>query len=234
MELQFTVNQINERMWALDQAGRVRSYLLAGEEKALLVDTCFGGAIASLCASLTDKPITLVNTHADPDHVGGNRHFAPPFMHPAELDHYRQVCPDAPTPRPLEEGKVLDFAPFRLEAVHLPGHTPGSIALLERERRFVLSGDVVSTLPIFLFGPWRNVADYQASLRKLEGLSGAYDTIYPSHGDLPLTVERLEATISGIRQVLEGEGEVSPARPDLPPHIKTYSAQGCHFLLEEF
>ena len=72
MELQFTVNQINERMWALDQAGRVRSYLLAGEEKALLVDTCFGGAIASLCASLTDKPITLVNTHADPDHVGGN------------------------------------------------------------------------------------------------------------------------------------------------------------------
>ena len=68
----YKVIPIDESTWALDE-GMVRSYLLAGTERAMLIDTGNGaGDLASAVRALTDKPVMLVNTHADPDHIGCN------------------------------------------------------------------------------------------------------------------------------------------------------------------
>ena len=72
--MDFTVNKISENFYALEQKG-VRAFLLVGRDNAVLVDTCFGGDILSVCQSLTHNPITLITTHSDPDHMGCHRQF---------------------------------------------------------------------------------------------------------------------------------------------------------------
>ena len=54
----------------------VKSYLVVGPERALLLDTGMGvGDIRALVESLTDRPITVVNSHSHWDHVGANHRF---------------------------------------------------------------------------------------------------------------------------------------------------------------
>ena len=60
----------------------------------------------------------------------------------------------------MQEGDHLDFDPFHFEVVLIPGHTPGSIALWEKEQRFLISGDSVSNATTFLFGEGRGLPAY--------------------------------------------------------------------------
>lgn len=54
----------------------VISYLIPGEESALLWDTGLGiGDIRTCAEALTDLPITVLNSHKHPDHIGENAQF---------------------------------------------------------------------------------------------------------------------------------------------------------------
>ena len=58
------------------QFQEVISYLVEGDERALLVDTGMGIApLRPVVERITDLPVTVVNTHTHPDHVGGNHEF---------------------------------------------------------------------------------------------------------------------------------------------------------------
>ena len=64
-------------------------YLVIGEKYALLIDTMFGiGNLKSYCATLTDKPVKVVNTHAHGDHFGGNYHFDSCYMHYRDIPFF--------------------------------------------------------------------------------------------------------------------------------------------------
>ena len=50
---------------------RFKQYLVVGEEKALLIDTGFGiYSLKEKVRGITELPVTVVNTHAHPDHMG--------------------------------------------------------------------------------------------------------------------------------------------------------------------
>lgn len=69
------VSQIDERTWEFDEEG-VRFFLLAGEEKALLIDSGMKTQNAKeLAGEKTSLPLFLLNTHADMDHIGSNGEF---------------------------------------------------------------------------------------------------------------------------------------------------------------
>jgi hypothetical protein len=54
----------------------VISYLITGADRALLFDTGNGmGDIKAIVEQLTDKPITVLNSHTHFDHIGGNYQF---------------------------------------------------------------------------------------------------------------------------------------------------------------
>ena len=80
--------KIDNSSYRIEDNG-VRSLLFIGTERALLVDTGFGnaGSLRNVVEALTDKPVMLVNTHADDDHTGCNHEFDCAYMHPAEMPY---------------------------------------------------------------------------------------------------------------------------------------------------
>jgi glyoxylase-like metal-dependent hydrolase (beta-lactamase superfamily II) len=96
------------------------------------------------------------------------------------------------------DGETLDL-PGRPRAVHAPGHSPGSAALLLEGRRVLLTGDVLATRNPLTgrLGPQIMPSglnsDTPQALRSLANLDGiAADVLLPGHGE-PWSGEMAEA-----------------------------------------
>ena len=178
--------RIDDRTWSIED-GFVRCFLIAGNEKALLVDSGVSGDGARAAAeSLTKLPIELINTHADRDHIAGNSRFPYALMNPAEAANYYNIGKGTGVIRPVEDGETIDLGGRELKIILIPGHTPGSIALMDEESGMLFPGDTVQDGNIYMFGPMREMHAYILSLMKLEALGNSVRLIYPSHGNMPL------------------------------------------------
>ncbi len=196
--------RMNENTWRIEDGG-VRFFLLTGTEKALLIDSGMQAQNArDVAESLTDLPVSLLNTHADMDHIGSNGQFASFYMHPAEEANYRRSGKPG-TILPVNDGDELDLGGRKLRIIHLPGHTPGSIAVLDIQHRVLISGDPVQEHGrIFMFGAHRNIHDYIRSLEKLNAMND-FDVLWPSHADLPIKPEVIGKLLDGAKKVARGE-----------------------------
>jgi len=211
----YEVIKIGENSWRIEENG-VRSLLFAGTCKALLLDTGFGtGNIKEAVEKLTDLPVMLVNTHADRDHLGCNKLFEKAYMHPAEFDRYHQAMGREFIAEPLWEGDIIDLGGRCFEIILIPGHTPGSIALLDAENKILISGDSVQAGTIYMFGAGRNIDAYIHSMKKLSDMRNRFDTVYPSHGRFPVDAGIIDGLITGAEQIRDGKitGEKVDDRP---------------------
>ena len=204
--------RINDTTWQINDGG-VRFFLLAGTERALLIDSGMTVHNAKeIAEGLTDVPVSLLNTHADPDHIGSNDEFDEFYMNPAEAVNYYKPQGRGGKLVPVWDGDRLDLGGRELEIIHLPGHTPGSVAVLDIKDRALYSGDPIQKDGgIFMFGPQRELHAYVLSLEKLMAMRDRFDKIYPSHAECPITPDVIPALRDGALRVLSGEisGEVS-------------------------
>lgn len=104
-------------------------------------------------------PVKLVNTHCHFDHLFGVTYCRTKYRIPFAANAGDQFLvegivasadrfgiPAEPVDAPDEligEGDVVTFGNSRLELIHVPGHSPGSLVLYCREQNFLLSGDVL-------------------------------------------------------------------------------------------
>jgi glyoxylase-like metal-dependent hydrolase (beta-lactamase superfamily II) len=89
--------------------------------------------------------------------------------HPGyDIDTYA-VTPCPPT-RVLDEGDVVDIGDRAFEVLHLPGHSPDSIGLLDAERGVLFSGDAVYDGPLLDGGADGDVEKYVATMERLRAL----------------------------------------------------------------
>jgi glyoxylase-like metal-dependent hydrolase (beta-lactamase superfamily II) len=137
----------------------------------------------------------IVSTHGHWDHVGDNAAVAEHTgaeiaVHP--LDAHRLITPK-PLLAPFEivpsvpavelaEGGVVRFGEIRLRVLHTPGHTEGSVCLLDDDNGLLFSGDTLFP------GGWGRVdfpgGDPEAMVASLARLSGLEDRlqVFPGHG----------------------------------------------------
>lgn len=227
-----TLNLISPGVYALEQ-GMVRSFLILGDEKALLLDT---GAeeldIMSLIRTVTDKPVFLVHTHGDGDHTQMDSAFPALYAHPDEFSVILRFRPELKAELiPTREGDVFELGGRTLKVIDAPGHTPGSICLLDEENKILFSGDTVSYGPVFLFGDHRNAEEYRKTLVKLQSLQG-YDIVYPCHNTCPVSpdiIPDLMACVDGaMAGTLEPQETDMPMPPGMEAHV--YSVGKCGIL----
>lgn len=203
------VVQINENTWRVED-GMVRFFVLEGTEKALMIDSGMNVPDAmEVAKKITNKPLEMMNTHVDRDHISGNGAFAWCYLNPAEEENYRAAGQTGEI-RPVREGDVIDLGDRPLEIIDLPGHTPGSIAILDVKGRFLISGDSVQAGTIFMFGKHRNMADYVKSMKRLQTYQDRFDVIYPSHGTFPVEPSLIGKLIEGAEEIAAGKAQGKP------------------------
>ncbi|TAJ08616.1 MAG: MBL fold metallo-hydrolase, partial [Planctomycetota bacterium] len=132
----------------------------------------------------------VIATHHHRDHVGSiaavARHCdAPVLGHAQTLER----LPEKPTrSRTLADGDRIELgtAPdgssdWHLVALHTPGHDAGHLALRDSRYRWIVAGDLVSTLStIVIEPPEGHLATYIASLKRV--LDEGCGAILPAHG----------------------------------------------------
>ena len=231
----YTAVKIDDTSWRIEDK-TVRVFLFIGTEKALLVDSGYGsGDLRETVEALTKLPVMLVNTHADYDHIGANAQFDRAYMHPSEFARYRQelsrfyqsIDSDLAV-SPLWEGEVIDIGGRCFEIILTPGHSPGSIALLDRKNGILLGGDGILDDKIAMCDPWRDIEAYILSLEKLIGMRHCYSLIFPPHGTFPLKPDILDELVNGIKRVKNGE--IEGVDTDFIANAKMYDAGVAKFL----
>lgn len=90
----YKAEPIAENSWMIrndfTQRAEALCYLVEGRDCALLIDSIFGmGDLKAFCGTLTEKPVLLVNTHAHPDHFGGNFFFDSCWMHHLDIGFFQ-------------------------------------------------------------------------------------------------------------------------------------------------
>ena len=206
-----TVTKLNDRDYMiLDED--IQMYLLLGSERAMLVDTGFGMSdLPELVKELTDLPLIVVNTHGHYDHAAGTPQFGKAYTHEAEHALIKASVKGEYELYPVKEGDKFDIGGRVFEAVEIPGHRPGAIALLERSERLIVTGDNVVTTPVVMYMDDADVRVLLESEKKLASMRDAFDTIYPGHGGAPISPAQIDCMIDCIEKYLEGGIKGEPA-----------------------
>lgn len=225
--------QIDATTWRIEEEG-VRFFLLVGTKDALLIDCGMNTTNAKVIAErLTNLPVKLLLTHADMDHVGSTDQFTTFYMNPAEASNFYKTQNKKGIFVPVYGGDILDLGDRKLEIIDLPGHTPGSIAILDHSQGVLYGGDSIQDGVIFMFGIQREIHAYISSLKKLSNYKGLYDIVYTSHSTFPVSPSIIPRLIEGAVQVSKKQLEGKPV--ELFGHVKgtLYDFGAAKLLMDE-
>jgi hydroxyacylglutathione hydrolase len=178
------------------------SYLIIGTQRALLFDTGPGlHDIRSVVRTLTPLPVTALPSHLHFDHVGNLARFddvALPDLQPLReqarhgrfaLGFYQYLGfvegfkrPVFSVSRWIAPDSEIDLGGRTLTLLSVPGHTPDSVALLDRRSNRLFAGDFIYPSEIYAQFPGANLRDYAASAERVSRLLNAASSVYGGHG----------------------------------------------------
>jgi glyoxylase-like metal-dependent hydrolase (beta-lactamase superfamily II) len=96
------------------------------------------------------------------------------------MDDY--VLTPAPLTQLLGEGEVVDLGDRRFSVLHLPGHSPGSIGLLDEANGDFFSADAIYDEGLVDDIPGANVETYLRTMQRLAELD--VGRVYAGHGEM--------------------------------------------------
>ena len=223
-----------EGVWTIVESAAtpVNIYLVEGKDSALLIDTGYGyGDLKAYVKTLTQLPIIVVNTHGHGDHNGNNSQFSKIYAHSADFNmlnaSYNKekrkkavasgeaVAP--PVLMPVKEGYIINLGDRKLEVIEVPGHTRGSICLLDTKNRILFAGDNTNSLVWLFLKDCTPLEGYLKSLQKVAKRSNEFDTIMPGHNE-PLPTTFINDQIGCVKNILAGT--CSP----VPYNVGSFSA----------
>lgn len=204
------IKRVREHLYSIEQ-GFVRCFAVVDRDQAWVIDAGAETGLRSCLETLTTATPHLILTHSDGDHTAACQEFPDMYLHPSEMARFCAKNGGAFDLRPVREGQVLEMGPYQFKVVLIPGHTPGSIALWEKQQRFLISGDSVTNATTFMFGEGRSLNAYHASLIQLLTLEKQLDIIYGSHGPVEVPVCRIQELIELTEGWRQGQITGCPA-----------------------
>ena len=195
------------------------------------------GKISATVARLTSLPVIVINSHTHFDHVGGNAEFQEiwnrdlPYTRQNMRGESNVYSRDALAPerlcgalppgmssksysiRPwksthtLHDGEHDDLGGRELEVIFAPGHTPDSLALLDRKNGLLFTGDTFYPGPIYLFVPETDFAAYARSVAKLAALEPQIKLLLPAHNVPVAAPFYLKRLADAVLQVQRGKAK---------------------------
>jgi glyoxylase-like metal-dependent hydrolase (beta-lactamase superfamily II) len=148
-------------------------------------------------------------THSHYDHIGGAHEFAERYIHADEAEVLANPTPEtslwrgwlrpesfrsapapnfrfdsycvksAPPTHLVADGEPIDLGDRRLEILHVPGHSPGLVAIFEAATRTLFTSDALYDGQMFFDLPRSNAPDGKRSIARLAALQA--ETIHPGH-----------------------------------------------------
>jgi hydroxyacylglutathione hydrolase len=141
----------------------------------------------------------LILTHGHIDHINGNKYVFDTFgllpevhqndvyfieKHLSSATIYGLPAQQSPMPKTyLKEGDVIEFGNSKLQTIHTPGHSPGSITFYNVEQKFMIAGDVLFYGSIGRTDlPMGNMDDLISSIKNKLFNLGDDMKVYNGHG----------------------------------------------------
>jgi hydroxyacylglutathione hydrolase len=167
----------------------VNSYVIHAPDGDIVVDA---GAEPETILAATRKPVAaILITHGHADHISAldavrRETDAPAYMHPedAEGAGIRGY-------EPLQDGEGMVVAGERLDVIHTPGHSPGSVTFVVGKDQIV--GDLVLPGSVgrtdISGASWEQI---EVSLRKVMPLWEGETRLYTGHGPILSAMEELK------------------------------------------
>jgi glyoxylase-like metal-dependent hydrolase (beta-lactamase superfamily II) len=235
-------SEISKNVWRIDDNGTVSQYLVAGEDKALLIDCGWGiGNLPDMIAGLTKLPLTVINTHGHPDHTCGNYRFDMVNINEGDVPMLKNnfnpavrynilkrfagmAFPPGFSEDAWVHARLSHFTPFKgplsfdlgdrtVDVIETPGHTPGSICLFDWNDRLLFSADNISSgNTLLMMDNSLPLSAYLNSVDRLVAMKDKVEMLLPSHGKSPVDPDILADMQAGVRKVLAGEIKGKPAK----------------------
>ena len=236
-------------------------YLIIGDRAAAYLDTGFGlGDLEAFARRFTSLPLLVLCTHGHRDHAGGVRQFERAYACPEDWDMLREAFDPAAVQAMADEalaeagiwtgevplfpaegkdtellairdGDLFDLGGVTLEAITMPGHSPGCVSFLYREEKILFSGDNCGPQPLIMLPGKEGYSSctlevFARSLHKLEKRQGEFERILNCHkaGELPLSC--LRGVIDAADGVLDGRYPGVPVSVMRGKIRGVYSARG--------
>ena len=215
------IKQLSEGLYLMDEAHESTGYLVIGNEKACVIDTMNGyNNLYEAVRGITDKPLTVINTHGHPDHIFGNVFFEEAYINPDDIELTRMftespefigICQQQgnrmPPFKPIRGGDVVDLGGRHLEIYNLPGHTKGGILLLLKEDRILFTGDAINHHLWMQLDGCLSMRDFVKELDKVMFLENEADRILHGHaGDFD-DISLMRCVRDGAREICDGKTE---------------------------
>lgn len=215
---------------------RVNMFLVVGSKRALLIDSGLDskGDLYSLIEKLTGGlPFDVISLHGHGDHAAQTQNFLDKhirvYVPHKDLSWFGDKIPQG-TLDP-KEGDTFDLGNTVLTAYAVPGHTVGSMVLLDPKTGDLYTSDSLgSNDPI---GPNSGLLDdvgiecsldryYTALVDLRKKVNGRAKRIFTGHNPLPLDTKYLDNVIATVKNALD-KGE-SALVPSIRPPESTYGS----------
>ena len=178
-----TINKLKDKIWVVETTDRTTMHIIEGEKSSMLIDTgteCEN--LDEVIRKITNKPLYVVLTHVHPDHAGNIGYFNEIYMHPADtvlLESYNYNG----KVNFIEEGYIFDLGGIKYEIFLMPGHTPGSIVIVDKQAGDCFTGDAFGSGSIWLqLEPHVPMTTYVESCERMEKIMQAgVDKLWCGH-----------------------------------------------------
>jgi len=164
------------------------AWIIGDDEEVIVIDP--GRDPAGVLAAVGDREVlAVICTHGHPDHVTAALEVAEPdeapvALHPMDRNLWRDTHPRDDAEIEMSDGGVFEVADVRLEVIHTPGHTPGSVCLYCEDLDVVFTGHaLLATGPV------------------------PHDGEFPDFAGQLTAIGEYLLTLPGSTRVLPGEGE---------------------------